>query len=298
MVRRRAMKMIKGTAVKHSLGDNIFSVIVYTILILFAICALYPFAHVIAVSLSNEAYVARGAIGVIPKGLNMQAYIEVFNNDRILTGYKNTIYVTVLNVVLGVIVTAMTAYPLSKKKIPGKTALTIFICITMWFQAGMIPQFLVMKQLGLLNNLNGLVLAQLTTGYNVIVMKNFFSGIPESLEESAKLDGANDMQVLFKIVAPLSKPILSTVALWLAVSSWNNFFMPMLYLRDTERYTLQIFLREIVLNASVNYEETGTGMTDMIRYATIMVATVPILMVYPFIQKYFVQGTMVGAVKE
>ena len=298
MVRRRAMKMIKGTAVKHSLGDNIFSVIVYTILILFAICALYPFAHVIAVSLSNEAYVARGAIGVIPKGLNMQAYIEVFNNDRILTGYKNTIYVTVLNVVLGVIVTAMTAYPLSKKKIPGKTAFTIFICITMWFQAGMIPQFLVMKQLGLLNSLNGLVLAQLTTGYNVIVMKNFFSGIPESLEESAKLDGANDMQVLFRIVVPLSKPILSTVALWLAVSSWNNFFMPMLYLRDTERYTLQIFLRDIVLNASVNYEESGTGMTDMIRYATIMVATVPILMVYPFIQKYFVQGTMVGAVKE
>lgn len=292
------MRMIKGTAVKHSLGDNIFSVIVYTILILFAICALYPFAHVIAVSLSNEAYVARGAIGVIPKGLNMQAYIEVFNNDRILTGYKNTIYVTVLNVVFGVIVTAMTAYPLSKKKLPGKTALTIFICITMWFQAGMIPQFLVMKQLGLLNSLNGLILAQLTTGYNVIVMKNFFSGIPESLEESAKLDGANDMQVLFRIVVPLSKPILSTVALWLAVSSWNNFFMPMLYLRDTERYTLQIFLRDIVLNASVNYEESGTGMTDMIRYATIMVATVPILMVYPFIQKYFVQGTMVGAVKE
>ena len=292
------MRMIKGTTVKHRLGDNIFSVIVYTILILFAICALYPFAHVIAVSLSNETYVARGAIGVIPKGLNMKAYIEVFNNDRILTGYKNTIYVTVLNVVLGVIVTAMTAYPLSKKKLPGKTAFTIFICITMWFQAGMIPQFLVMKQLGLLNSLNGLVLAQLTTGYNVIVMKNFFLGIPESLEESAKLDGANDMQVLFKIVVPLSKPILSTVALWLAVSSWNNFFMPMLYLRDTERYTLQIFLRDIVLNASVNYEESGTGMTDMIRYATIMVATVPILMVYPFIQKYFVQGTMVGAVKE
>ena len=292
------MRMIKGRTVRHSIGDNIFSVTVYTILILFAIGALYPFAHVLAVSLSNETYVARGAISVIPKGLNMKAYIEVFNNDRILTGYKNTIYVTVLNVLFGVIITAMTAYPLSKKKLPGKTVITIFVCITMWFQAGMIPQFLVMKQLGLLNNLNGLVLAQLTTGYNVIVMKNFFSGIPESLEESAKLDGANDMQVLFKIVAPLSKPILSTVALWLAVSSWNNFFMPMLYLRDTERYTLQIFLREIVLNASVNYEETGTGMTDMIRYATIMVATVPILMVYPFIQKYFVQGTMVGAVKE
>lgn len=292
------MRKTKGMVVKHSLGDNIFSVIIYTILILFSICALYPFAHVIAVSMSDEVYVARGAITVIPKGVNIKAYLEVFNNPRIFIGYKNTIYVTVLNVILGIIVTAMTAYPLSKKKLPGKTALTVFICITMWFQAGMIPQFLVMKQLELLNSLNGLVLAQLTSGYNIIVMKNFFSGIPDSLEESAKLDGANDMQVLFKIVVPLSKPIMSTVALWLAVASWNNFFMPMLFLRDAENYTLQIFLRDIVLNANVNYEEVGSGMSDMIRYATIMVATVPILVVYPFIQKYFVQGTMVGAVKE
>ena len=162
----------------------------------------------------------------------------------------------------------------------------------------MIPNFLVMKQLGLLNSLNGLVLAQLTTGYNVIVMKNFFAGIPDSLEESAKLDGANDVQVLFRIVIPLSKPIISTVALWIAVASWNNFFQPMMYLVDNDKYTLQIFLRDIVLNASVHSEEAASGMTDMIRYATIMVATVPILVVYPFIQKYFVQGTMVGAVKE
>lgn len=292
------MRKIKGSVVKESLGDRIFSVVVYIILIAFAICAVYPFLHVIAVSLSNENYVARGAITIIPKGLNFRAYEEVLNNSKILTGYKNTIYVTVLNVILGVVVTAMTAYPLSKKRLPGKTVLTIFVCITMWFQAGMIPQFLVMKQLGLLDSLNGLVLAQLTTGYNVIVMKNFFTGIPDSLEESAKLDGANDMQVLFRIVVPLSKPIMSTVALWLAVASWNSFFQPMMYLVENEKYTLQIFLRDIVLNASINYEETGSGLTDMIRYATIMVATVPILVVYPFIQKYFVQGTMVGAVKE
>ena len=292
------MRKIKGTVVKQSLGDRIYSTIVYIILIAFAICALYPFLHVVAVSLSGENYVARGAITIIPKGFNIEAYIKVFENPKILIGYKNTIYVTVLNTILGVIVTAMTAYPISKKKLPGKTALTIFICVTMWFQAGMIPQFLVMKQLGLINSLNGLVLAQLTSGYNVIVMKNFFTGIPESLEESAKLDGANDMQVLFKIVAPLSKPIMSTVALWIAVASWNNFFMPMMYLIDTEKYTLQIFLRDIVLNASLSADETGSGLTDMIRYATIMVATIPILVAYPFIQKYFVQGTMVGAVKE
>lgn len=292
------MRKTKGTVVKQSLGDRIYSVIVYVILIAFSICALYPFLHVIAVSLSGENYVARGAITIIPKGLNVRAYKEVLQNPNILIGYKNTIYVTVLNVILGVIVTAMTAYPLSKKNLPGKTAFTIFVCITMWFQAGMIPQFLVMKKLGLINSLIGLILAQLTSGYNVIVMKNFFMGIPDSLEESAKLDGANDMQVLFRIVVPLSKPIMSTVALWLAVASWNNFFQPMMYLIDNEKYTLQIFLRDIVLNANVNYEETGSGMTDMIKYATIMVATLLILVAYPFVQKYFVKGTLVGAVKE
>lgn len=292
------MRKTKRTVVKHSLVDRIYTTVIHIILILFSICALYPFLHVVAVSLSDEVAVARGVITIIPKGLNVRAYVEVFNNPRILIGYKNTIYVTVLNVVFGILVTAMTAYPLSKKKLPGVKAFTIFVCFTMWFSAGMIPRFLVMKQLGLINSLHGLVLAQLTSGYNVIVMKNFFSGIPESLEESAKLDGANDMQVLFRIVAPLSKPIVSTVSLWLAVGSWNNFFQPMMYLIDDEKYTLQIFLRDIILNAAVNYEESGTGMTDMIRYATIIVAIVPILAVYPFIQKYFVKGTMVGAVKE
>lgn len=292
------MRKTKGTVVKQSLGDRIYSVIVYVILIAFSICALYPFLHVIAVSLSGESYVARGAITIIPKGLNVRAYKEVLENPSIITGYKNTIYVTVLNVIFGVIVTATTAYPLSKKKLPGKTAFTIFVCITMWFHAGMIPQFLVMKQLGLLDSLTGLALAQLTSGYNVIVMKNFFMGIPDSLEESAKLDGANDMQVLFRIVVPLSKPIMSTVALWLAVASWNAFMQPMMYLIDNSKFTLQIFLRSIVLNASVEYEEIGSGMTDMIRYATIMVATLPILVAYPFVQKYFVKGTLVGAVKE
>lgn len=292
--------MGKGKVVKQSLVDRIYVTCVYIILIAFTICALYPFLHVIAVSISGANYVARGEITIIPKGINLEAYKSVLKNKNILTGYKNTIYVTILTTILGVIVTAMTAYPLSKKRLPGNKFFVIFICITMWFQAGMIPHFLVMKQLDLLDNLNGLVLAQLTTGYNVIVMRSFFAGIPDSLEESAKLDGANDMQVLFKIVLPLSKPIISTVALWIAVASWNSFFQPMLYLTDTAKYTLQIFLRDIVVNASISADamEMGTITSDMIRYATIMVATVPILMVYPYIQKYFVQGTMVGAVKE
>ena len=286
--------------VKQGLGDRIYSVIIYTVLIAFAICALYPFLHIIAVSVSGANYVGRGEITIIPKGFNLNAYKAVLENSGILTGYKNTIFVTVFNTLFGVIVTAMTAYPLSKKNLPGKKIFIIFISITIWFQAGMIPRFLVMRKLGLLDKLIGLVLAQLTTGHNVVVMRNFFQGIPDSLEESAKLDGANDAQILFKIVLPLSKPIISTVALWIAVASWNDFFHPMLYLMDDAKYTLQIFLRNIVVNASISSDalEMGTTTSDMIRYATIMVATLPILLVYPYIQKYFVKGTMTGAVKE
>ncbi len=281
-------------------GELIYNIVIYTFLIVFAVCALYPFLHVIAVSISGSNYVGRGEITIIPRGINFEAYKAVLKNNSILIGYKNTIFVAVLNTLFGTIVTAMTAYPLSKKNLPGKQFFVIFICITMWFTAGMIPRFLVMRQLGLLDSLIGLALAQLTTGYNVIVMKSFFEGIPESLEESARLDGANDAQVLFKIVLPLSKPIISTVALWIAVASWNDFFHPMMYLTDDKKYTLQIFLRNIVVNASINADalEMSTTTSDMIRYATIMVATIPILLVYPYIQKYFVQGTMVGAVKE
>ncbi len=286
--------------VRKNWGELVYNIVIYTFLIVFAVCALYPFLHVIAVSISGSNYVGRGEITIIPKGINFEAYKMVLKNNNIIIGYKNTIYVAVLNTLFGTIVTAMTAYPLSKKNLPGKKFFVIFICITMWFTAGMIPRFLVMRQLGLLDSLTGLAIAQLTTGYNVIVMKSFFEGIPESLEESAKLDGANDAQVLFKIVLPLSKPIISTVALWIAVASWNDFFHPMMYLTDDKKYTLQIFLRNIVVNASINADalEMSTTTSDMIRYATIMVATVPILLVYPYIQKYFVQGTMVGAVKE
>lgn len=156
-----------------------------------------------------------------------------------------------------------------------------------------------MKELGLLNSLNGVVLAGLTSGYNVTVMRNFFMNIPKSLEESAALDGCNEMQILFKIIIPLSKSILSTVAMWTMVACWNAFFDPMLYLNDIDKYTLQIFLRDIVKKASSssNDIETGIVAVDSVRYATVMVATIPVLLIYPFIQKYFVKGTTAGAVK-
>ena len=289
---------VKSKKIKRGFGDCLFSTVIYTALILFGIVALYPFLHVIAVSLSTSKFVASGLVSIIPKGFNIKAYLEVFNNDMILVGYKNTLIVTVFTTVFGVICTAMTAYPLSRDTLPGRKFFLIFISITMLFHAGMVPRFLVMKQLGLLNSHLGLILAALTSGYNVTVTRNFFMNLPKSLEESAALDGCNDMQILFKIIIPLSKPILSTVALWTMVACWNSFFDPMLYLQDMDKYTLQVFLRDIVKSSRVaNDAETGIISSDSVRYATIMVATIPVLVFYPVIQRFFVKGTTLGAVK-
>lgn len=293
------MSTIKRKRIKASIGDRIFSGVIHIALILFAIAALYPFLHVIAVSLSRSEYVSSGLVSIFPKGFNLSAYAEVMRNKMIFTGYINSIYITVMTTALGVICTAMMAYPLSREELPGRKFFLIFVSITILFQAGMIPRFLVMKELGLLNSLNGVVLAGLTSGYNVTVMRNFFMNIPKSLEESAALDGCNEMQILFKIIIPLSKSILSTVAMWTMVACWNAFFDPMLYLNDIDKYTLQIFLRDIVKKASSssNDIETGIVAVDSVRYATVMVATIPVLLIYPFIQKYFVKGTTAGAVK-
>lgn len=285
--------------IKSNFGEKIYSGVIYSILTLFAIAALYPFWNVVVVSLSGSEYVSKGAVTLIPRGFNIEAYKSVLQSKSIFTGYKNTLIVTVLTTVFGVLCTAMTAYPLSKKTLPGKKFFLIFVSITMWFNAGMIPRFLVMKNLNLLDSLMGLVLANLATGYNVTVMRSFFMGMPSSLEESAQLDGCNDIQILFHIILPLSLSSVATIGLWIAVAAWNQFFEPMLFLSSTDKYTLQIFLRDIVVNSNVaaNDMEMGAVTSEMVRYATIIVATVPVLLVYPFIQKYFVKGVMVGAVK-
>lgn len=295
------MTLIKHrkNAIKQNKSDIVWNIGVYAILIIFSIMTLYPFLNVIAVSLSSADEVAKGAVSFFPKDLTLDAYKSVLKGDVILVGYKNTIYVTLLTTVFGVLCTAMMAYPLSRERLPGKKFFLIFVSITMWFHAGMIPRFLVMKQLNLLDSLNGIVLANLVTGYNVTVMRNFFSEIPKSLEESAELDGCNEIQILYKIVLPLSLPIMATVGLWIMVACWNSFFEPLLFLTSDTKYTLQIFLRDIVVNSSAaaNDMETGTVTSTTVKYATIVVAFLPVLAIYPFIQKYFVKGTMTGAVK-
>lgn len=292
--------MIKANnKIKSNINDKLYISVIYVLLVIIAVATLYPFWNVVMVSISGSEYVSKGEITILPKGVNFEAYKSVLKSPSILIGYKNTIIVTVLTTFLGVLATAFTAYPLSRDTLPGKKGILIFISITMWFSAGMIPRFLVMKNLNLLDSLVGLSLASMLSAYNIVVMRNFFMGIPKSLEESAHLDGCNEFQVLFKIIIPLSLSSISTIGLWIAVATWNNFFEPMLFLSSSSKYTLQIFLRDIVLNSTLtsNEMEMGAVSSDMVRYATIMVATLPILLVYPFIQKHFVQGVTVGAVK-
>ena len=285
--------------IKSNASDVIYVWVISVILILFSIAALYPFLNVVAISLSDKEYVAKGAISVFPKGFNIDAYKSVLSSKTIFIGYKNSIIVTVLTTVFGIILTAMTAYPLSKSKLPGCKYFLIIVSVTIWFYGGMIPSFLVMRELNLLDSLFGLSIANALAGYNIIVMRSFFMSIPDSLEESAMLDGCNDIQVLFKVILPLSLPSIATIGLWIAVAAWNDFLRPMLWLSSTSKYTLQIFLRDIIINSNIEASdiESGVATSDMIKYATIIVATVPVLCVYLIFNKYFVKGLASGAVK-
>jgi ABC-type glycerol-3-phosphate transport system permease component len=205
-----------------------------------------------------------------------------------------------------VIIVALAAYPISKKRLIFRKFFTFSIMLTLWFQAGMIPTFLVVKNLGLIDSHAALILVPLLSAYHVIIMRTFFENVPAELEESATIDGANDIQILTRIYMPLSKPVIATISLWVAVGLWNAFLEPLLYLNDSRKYTLQLVLREIVIaNTGFNLGiDTGTDhgdefevVAESVKYATVIIATVPILMIYPFVQKYFVKGVMIGAVK-
>ena len=266
---------------------------------------LYPFLHIIAVSLSGRFPVARGEVTFYPKSITLNAYQKILESKALFRSYANTVIVVVVGTILSVFFISLAAYPLSKKKLPGNRLITFLLTITLWFSAGMIPQFFVVQRLGLYDSLWSLILTPLVSAYYVIVMRNFFENIPSSLEESARLDGCTDIGILFRIVYPLSMPVLSTVALWVAVAHWNSFFEPLLYLKSRQKYTIQLALRDIILANSANEYNLDVDpmihefevVTESVQYATIIAATLPILVVYPFLQKYFMKGVLVGAIK-
>jgi putative aldouronate transport system permease protein len=293
-----------GHAIKNT-SSLFWRTIIYFFVFSYAVSVILPFLNIISVSLSSSSSILQGRVTIYPQNLNFDAYIAVISNRALLRAYGNTLYVVTLGTASSLLMTMLAAYPLSKKSLPGVKWITFMITLTMWFSGGMIPLFLVVKNVGLYNTRFALFVPGLIAAFNVIVMRNFFESLPDSLEESARIDGAHDFTILFRIVVPLSKPVLATVTLWLAVGLWNSFFAPLLYLQDNTKYTLQLVLRDIILqNSAYEYgmdvlqqSERLDLISDSIRYATIMFSIVPMLMAYPFIQKYFVKGIMLGSVK-
>lgn len=290
---------------KKSKSEIVFLIFNYIFMFFAMIVTIYPFYYVINCSLSNslELMGARGTM-LLPKGLNFEAYKTVFNNPNILSGYKTTIIVLIAGTSLSILMTSIGAFLLTRKKLKVRKALSYMFIFTMYFSGGMIPTYLfVYDVLGLGNNLFALILPGLISTYNLLIMRTNFEAIPESIEESAMIDGANDIVILFRFVLPLSVSVIAVMVLFYGVAYWNAWFNALLYIRDKDKFPLQLVLREILLlNSTESMMSDGAGtdkfvIGESLKYATIIVATIPILVIYPFIQKYFVKGVMIGAVK-
>ncbi len=301
------MNKIKNkNKIKQSISYRVFTFFNITILSMLAISTLYPLIHVLMSSISEgNALTSHSGFILLPVGdINFEAFKRVFNNPNILTGYRNTLFLLVVGIGIQVFVTAMGAYVLSRKYFPFRNFVMMFITFTMVFQGGMIPFYLLVKGLGLMNSLFSLIIPFTVSAFNLIIMRTSFASVPESLEESARLDGASHWKTFTKIMLPLNKPVLAVMVLYYGVSIWNGWFWASLFMQDSTKYPLQLVLRGILVsNSDANMTQgaaTGdiVGLSETIKYATIVVSTMPLLIFYPFVQKYFVAGVMVGAVKE
>lgn len=292
---------------KRTVSQKCFTIFNTLFMIIFMILILYPVLNILAISLSEDTAVLTGSVTFYPMGLDLSAYEKAFTNRLLLSSYMNTVLVAVTGCIFTLVFTSMAAYPLAFCDFYGKKVVSFMIMFTMWFSAGMIPSFMVVKTLGLVNNLASLVIVSLISAYNTIILRNYYESIPASLVESAYLDGANDFGVLAKIITPMAKPALAIIALWSVVGHWNDFFAPLIYINDTKKYTLQLVLRDIVLEASGTelYGMSTTtvegsshsAISEQTKNAVVFLAMVPMLVIYPFLQKYFVKGMMIGAVK-
>jgi len=278
--------------------------IVNVLLMGILICSmLFPFIHMAAVSISSSEYVVKNEITLWPKGIHFDAYVAVLKDKRILLGYKNTLIYVVLGTMLSLVFTTMGAYALSRRNLVlGKTFMLIIV-FTMLFTGGLIPTYLVIRSYGLLDTRWAMLLPGLVSTYYLVIMRTFFQEIPRELEESGKIDGLSNLGILLRIVLPLTKPVMMTISLFYAVGIWGNFFSALIYLRDASLFPLQVVVRNIVLIGQASESTVSSAMgekpilLESLKYAVILVSTLPILMVYPFIQKHFVKGVMIGSVK-
>lgn len=293
---------VKSKVIK-SPGERVVDAVIYIVLGLIALSTVLPFLYVLAGSFATEKELTEKAFFIIPSVWSINAYRYAINTANILRGLKNSILLTALGTFCCMAFSLSFAYPLSKKHFRGRNWVMNMVIITMLFSGGMIPSYLVIQAYGLLNSWWALVLPALINPFNMIIIKNFFQGLPVELDEASYMDGANDLQIFWKVALPLSKPVIASISLFYGVGFWNDYFNAMIYLSDAEKFPVQIQLRSIILltskitDTSIDYDIMGAPPDKAVKMACTVIATVPILLIYPFVQKYFTKGVMVGAVK-
>ncbi|MBP1993131.1 carbohydrate ABC transporter permease [Paenibacillus eucommiae] len=286
-----------------SVAGKIFDVLNIIFLIVMAFIMLYPFWHVLVGSVLPYEEAIKTRFNFFPRNFSFEAYKYVFSKKTILMSVIVSVFVTVAGTLYQLFVTAIAAYPLTKQDLPGRSAIFLFIIFTMFFGGGLIPYYLLIKSLGMVNSLAVMIIPAAFSTFNMIVLKTFFQNIPVDLEESAKIDGAGYMRVFFQIILPLSVPALATIALFIAVGQWNNWYVPMLFLNDKDLWPLAMVLRDVLINNNMELTRSGSFVSkefmlgDTIKNAIVMVSVIPIIIVYPFIQKHFVKGVMIGSIK-
>lgn len=293
---------VKSKVIK-SPGERVVDAIIYIVLGLIALSTVLPFLYVLAGSFATEKELTEKAFFIIPSVWSLNAYRYAINTANILKGLRNSILLTALGTFSCMAFSLTFAYPLSKKHFRGRNWVMNMVIITMLFSGGMIPSYLVIQAYGLLNSWWALILPALINPFNMIIIKNFFQGLPVELDEASYMDGANDLQIFWKVALPLSKPVIASISLFYGVGFWNDYFNAMIYLSDAEKFPVQIQLRSIILltskisDTSIDYDIMGAPPDKAVKMACTVIATVPILLIYPFVQKYFTKGVMVGAVK-
>jgi putative aldouronate transport system permease protein len=294
---------------KYSLSDKSFDVVNKIFLTIIVLLIVYPLIFVLSASISDPASVSSGDMWLWPVDVNFNGYEKVFQNDAIWTGYKNTIIYTLVGTAIHLFILLPCAYALSRKELMGKKLILWFILFTMLFNGGLIPTYLVIKSLGMLDTMWSIVIPNVVGAWSILVARTFFQqSIPDQLVEASKIDGATDFHIFFKVVLPLSAPIIAVMALFHGVSLWNQYFNALIYLSNEDLYPLQLILREILIVSEMSAEGGGTGeaaafvdqvkTASLVKYAVIIISSFPLLVIYPFLQRFFVKGVLIGSVKE
>ena len=298
--------MSTRTAIRESLGDRLFLAAVYAFLTIILLAILYPLVYILSSSFSSPQAVVAGRVWLLPVEPSLAGYKAIFANPQIVTGYLNSFFYTFFGVLINVCLTVMMAYPLSRSSFYGRNVLTFLLIITMMFSGGLIPYYLTVKALGILDTRWAMLLPQALAVWQVFIARTFFQmNIPAELAEAAELDGCSDLGFLWRVVLPLSKPILAVLVLMYAVAHWNAYFDALIFLRSEHLFPLQIVLRNILILNSIdssmmvdaNELQARQGLKDLLKYSLIVVATLPVLCIYPFVQRHFVQGIMIGSLK-